>query len=491
MPSRYLLFHPPPMRNVIGPQLNRAYVPAWQSRKRFCVLKGGAGSGKSVFCAQKLLDRCRTEFVPKNDPQGRPPFAHRFLACRKVAHDVRESVFKLLEGEINRQGLAGEWKIVLTNLSFRHLPTGAEIITTGLENVERIKSIYNISGIWLEEATEFTKEDFTQLNLRLRGDYPFPKQFLLSFNPVSASHWIAKEFDQPKGAWADRTNCDLFTTTYLHNTFVKEKDPEYVETLHNLVKVDENAARIYLRGEWGIEDPNSLFARDFKREKHVSPAAVYNAWLGSVWVAFDFNVANTALLIQKYDTGALVFKEYHYEGGDLQDLCTEIITDLYSMKVRELLRHGRQRSDYRPDRLVVTGDASGGNRSGLTVGRMTAYEQIAQFFGSPGRPLDLDNFNLPSANPGHNASRLLTNLVLKNEPNLLIHPSCVGLIRDLESVKFVGGAIDKKNPLLTHHLDPLRYFINAELQDRTERYGLPPGFLDKLLRGLSGLDASA
>jgi phage terminase large subunit len=38
----------------------------------------------------------------------------------------------------------------------------------GLDDPEKIKSITGLTDAWLEEATEFTLDDFSQVNLRVR-----------------------------------------------------------------------------------------------------------------------------------------------------------------------------------------------------------------------------------------------------------------------------------------------------------------------------------
>ena len=50
------------------------------------------------------------------------------------------------------------------------LPNGSSLIFKGLDDKEKIKSISGIDDIIIEEATELTLDDFTQLNLRLRSD---------------------------------------------------------------------------------------------------------------------------------------------------------------------------------------------------------------------------------------------------------------------------------------------------------------------------------
>lgn len=68
-----------------------------------------------------------------------------------------------------------------------NFPNGSEILFSGLDDVEKLKSIYAITGIWIEEASELDEGDLNQLDIRLRGETRFYKQIILSFNPISAA----------------------------------------------------------------------------------------------------------------------------------------------------------------------------------------------------------------------------------------------------------------------------------------------------------------
>jgi phage terminase large subunit len=44
-------------------------------------------------------------------------------------------------------------------------------LCAGLDDPEKIKSIVGLTDAWLEEATEFSPDDFTQIDLRVRDPY--------------------------------------------------------------------------------------------------------------------------------------------------------------------------------------------------------------------------------------------------------------------------------------------------------------------------------
>lgn len=55
---------------------NETFMPLFADTHRYLVLKGGGGSGKSIFAGRKILERATSE-----------P-GHRFLVCRKVARTL-------------------------------------------------------------------------------------------------------------------------------------------------------------------------------------------------------------------------------------------------------------------------------------------------------------------------------------------------------------------------------------------------------------------
>ncbi len=131
---------------------NESFAPLVFDKHRYLVLKGGGGSGKSVFAARYVLERATTE-----------P-GQRVLVLRKVERDIRESCFKLLKKTAERfyrdeigyipRGKTGAMYITLRN--------GSEILFVGMDNEERLKSIEGITMVWMEEASEFEQDDFDQ-----------------------------------------------------------------------------------------------------------------------------------------------------------------------------------------------------------------------------------------------------------------------------------------------------------------------------------------
>lgn len=249
-------------------EINETYLPALESQHRYLVLKGGAGSGKSIFAVQKILLRITTERK------------HRILCVRKVATTIRNSIFQLFLDKISEYGIYSEFNINKSEMRFTHVPTGNEIILHGMDDQEKIKSIAGITSVWCEEATELDEIDFNQLELRVRGETANYKQFIVTFNPISETHWLkARFFDVPD----DETM--TLTTTYKDNCFL---DDDYVKHLTERVKANANLYKVYVLGEWGKVDFGGEFLKSWSTAKHTKQLE-YDPSL-AIWLSIDENV---------------------------------------------------------------------------------------------------------------------------------------------------------------------------------------------------------
>ncbi len=213
---------------------NPVYYPLYTNRDRYLVLWGGGSSGKSKFAAQKIILRVLSED------------GHRILVLRKVAKTLRESVFAELRKAIYEWGLSDLFTIPKGSSSELYIRcvNGNEILFAGLDDVEKLKSIVGITSMWIEEASELDAEDFRQLDIRMRGKAKTYKQIVLSFNPISITHWLKAEFfDHPKGS-----------TTTLHTTYRDNKflDAEAIRVLEGFRDTDPYYYMVYCLGQWGV-----------------------------------------------------------------------------------------------------------------------------------------------------------------------------------------------------------------------------------------------
>jgi phage terminase large subunit len=212
------------------PQLtNDCFYPLYSCHSRYLILWGGAGSGKSVYAAQKIVVRTLAE-------KG-----HRFLVVRKVAKTIRQSCFAEIQNIISSWGLSSFFRANATDMEIRCL-NGNQILFAGLDDVEKLKSIHGVTGIWGEEPSEFDEGDLKQLDLRLRGQTKHYKQILLTFNPVSITHFL-------KGYVERKNDTTAHHSTYHDNRFI---DAPYIKLIESFKGVDDYYYSVYGLGEWGV-----------------------------------------------------------------------------------------------------------------------------------------------------------------------------------------------------------------------------------------------
>lgn len=230
---------------------------------RYEVYYGGGGSGKSFGAVQKVIFKSWLN-------------QRRVLIIRKVQATLKDSIFLLFKNVLNQIGI--EYVENKTDLTIT-LQNGTVFLFKGLDDREKIKSITDITDIVIEEATELTQEDFTQLDIRLRPrDTKYPQIFLM-FNPVSKANWCFKHWFE-KGT---PSRSKIIHTTFLDNKFLS---PEYRLTLENLKDTNPNYYKIYCLGQFATLDKLVFPKYDVKL---INDELLKNLPL---WIGLDFGYVN-------------------------------------------------------------------------------------------------------------------------------------------------------------------------------------------------------
>lgn len=279
-------------------QSNKIFATVHKSKHRYVIMKGSAGSGKSVDTAQQYILRLLTD-------RGR-----NLICVRKIEQSNRNSTFAELTGAINRLGLSSYFTSTVSPLNIK-CRNGNEIIFCGLyddRQREKLKSVTFSNGkltdVWIEEATELLQQDFEIIDDRLRGELPdnLFYQIKMTFNPVSAQHWIKRYF-------FDRQDKNVLThhSTYLDNKWCDEAFKERMERRKTL---DPEGYLIYGLGEWG-ETEGVIFKNWEEKELEQDLLKYDDTAIGQ---DFGFNHANAILLLGIKDNEIYVLKElYEYE----------------------------------------------------------------------------------------------------------------------------------------------------------------------------------
>lgn len=195
--------------------MNDVYINYFDKKQATQIFFGGSSSGKSFFIAQKIVLDCLGGRLNGVEREG-----VNWLCCRNVARTIRNSVYNQVVKTISEMGLNDYFRINKSDMVITCLKNDCQILFTGLDDVEKVKSITPAKGvlerIFIEEATEIKEDAYMQLTKRLRGLSPSDKYIMLAFNPILKSHWIYKKFfgkwENNKNTYEDKDVCILKTT---------------------------------------------------------------------------------------------------------------------------------------------------------------------------------------------------------------------------------------------------------------------------------------
>lgn len=403
----------------VNVQANPCFKEVDRSRKRYIVMKGSAGSGKSVDTAQNYILRLM------KDP-GR-----NLLCVRKSDVTNRDSTFAELQSAIFR--MFGEqykkyWYINSSNMLLECKSNHNQVIFRGVNDDkqrEKLKSITfkrgKLTDVWIEEATEITQSDFEIIDDRLRGELPAGQfyQIRLTFNPVSAHHWIKRVF-------FDRTDPDVLThqSTYQGNRFI---DEAYHRRMLRRKEVDPEGYQIYGLGEWGEVGGlilKNYIVEDFDREPERFDYMV-NAQ------DFGFNHADCI--------GAVGFKD-----GELY-LCRELY--IFERDTEEIIQLAEGKFE---KHLTMYCDSAEPDR--IKMWKKAGYRAV---------PVKKE--------PGS----VHAQIDYLKQHKIHIHPSCVNTIKEIQQWKWqrnekTGEYLDEPVPFFDDAMAMLRYSIERERRGKAK-----------------------
>jgi phage terminase large subunit len=187
---------------------NEAFLPLIKrdeaTEKPLFVNEGGRASGKSKGTSQALILEAMREKM-------------RIGVVRKVFDTIRDSTWREIKDTVEEWNVESRFEFLSNPLSIR-VKNGTEFVCKGLDKAFKIKSLANIDLLYIEEATELSKEDWDIIRFTIRGKRKNgkPKRIWLNFNR-QLGHWTEGYFN------ADGTFIENPDTYHLHTTFQDNK----------------------------------------------------------------------------------------------------------------------------------------------------------------------------------------------------------------------------------------------------------------------------
>lgn len=394
---------------------NPCFKEVNQSKKRYIVMKGSAGSGKSVDTAQGYILRLMND-------RGR-----NLVCIRKSDITNRDSTFAELTGAIYR--MFGEkadqyWKITQSPLKLTCKANGNQIIFRGMNDEkqrEKLKSITfqkgKLTDVWCEEATELTQADLEIIDDRLRGELPEGQfyQIRLTFNPVNKNHWIKKVFfDMPD------PNVLCHHSTYLMNRFI---DDAYRQRMERRRIVDPEGYQIYGLGEWG--EIGGLILHNWEIKEISQNPADYDDFANGQ--DFGFNHANVILPVGFKDDDIYIIKELYEFEKDTNE-------------------------------LIALADALGIDRKKQMWCDSAEPDRIKMWQKA--------GFRAKGVDKGGSAGSVKAQIDWLKQRKIYVHPSCVNTIKELQQWKWkkderTGEYLDEPVPFQDDAMAALRYSVEG------------------------------
>ena len=290
------------------------------SNARTVVNIGSSGSSKSHSIAQVLIAKLRTE----KDKQ--------FIIARKTMPALRRSSYSLIIDFLKEYGL---YDYGVHNKSENTFALGDNLMHFfGLDEPTKAKSIAEgVNYVWMEEADEFTYEDYTAFKLQVRRRSKGKNQIFLSFNPIDGNGWI------PKRLLEEEEDVEVIHSTHLDNIYL---DPDYRKSIEDFIKYDENLYRVYALGEWGSID--NLIYRNYEVVDEFPKECTWGYGLDFGWVhptalmkvgfLEDKMYWHEEICESKITNSDLIEKLSHVPRGDIWADCAE------PQRIEEISRAG-------------------------------------------------------------------------------------------------------------------------------------------------------
>lgn len=386
--------------NISRSLFNDAYFPyLFDYSHRYEVYYRGAGSGKSVFVAQKILCKACTS-------------KRKVLIIRKYATTLKDSVFQLFIDQLKKWKIYKFCKVNMSTYTIT-LPNESVLLFKGLDDPEKIKSITDITDIWTEECSELSRDEFTQLDLRLRSQAG-NLQIFASFNPVSKQNFVYQKW------FANGTPANTFIlhTTYKDNKFLPK---EYIEALLEKQKSNPTYYKIYALGEFCTLDKLVYYNWKIEDFDHTQIK-------GKLLVGLDFGYTNdpTALVASVMtDKKIYIFKEW-VDTNKTNPQIAQVIKSLGFQKSTIICDSAEPKSiqELRQNGIYAARESTKGPDSII-----------------------------------HGIQRLW-------EYEIIVHPSCTETITEFENYawqkdKTTGEYINKPIDMFNHCMDALRYSLQC------------------------------
>ena len=450
-------------------EIPQKLVPIAAKDKRFKIIIGGRGSGKSVTVAALMASKVDMNGV-------------KVLAAREHMNSIGDSVHSVIASSINKYGMGG-FNVQEKTIKHRN---GGGVIYRGLaRNPDGLKSLDDIGIAWVEEAQNISEKSLETLvpSIRAAGS-----EIWMTANPRSSKDPFSLRFIKP-------FEKELLSKGY------------YEDDLHLIIVIN------YMDNPWF---PNELEKDRLFDLENKSRAKYRHIWLGD----YDDSIDNALIQSEWFDAcidahvklnfkplGAdVVAHDPSDEGHDSKGIARRhgsVITDVQEMTTGDVNEGADWAIDYcykaKPDAFVWDGDGMGvalRRQFGEAFQGTSIKTEMYRGSNSPDRPDEkyesFDNDDEKSNSETFKNKKSQYYWLLRDRMYATYRAITQGIYTDPDKMISFSSSI-KCMPLLRSELCrvPLKYNSNGLIQimpkpEMKAKYGIDsPNLADALVMSLA------
>ncbi len=258
---------------------NTKFIDVFFTDKNLVLLRGGAGSGKTYFLCNYIINEAVTKGLNSI-----------FVTSSYVV--VNNSILQIFQNTLEKLNIP--YKIDIKNMTLEILkPFKTKCVFRTFRNVLLIKGLTDFDVLAIDEGDIIDAKTFSLLVTRIRGNSNNPKKILIAYNPLYSN--LLKNLEA-------RNDVYLNISTYQDNRFIDKESFE-----KTLMYLDSEMYKVYALGEWANEDIFIFKEYSITTELHfrnVESQEVYGV---------DFGFINpTAVVAVKISAGRIYVHEVIY-----------------------------------------------------------------------------------------------------------------------------------------------------------------------------------
>jgi len=237
------------------------YKPFFDNlEKRYVIITGGRGSGKSFAAASYACARI-------HDNRG-----WRFLYTRYTLTSAEISVIPEFEEKLELFGVRPLFNVTKKEIINRR--TGSDIIFSGIKTssgnqTAKLKSIPNLNAFIIEEAEEFEDEtafDVINYSIRAKG---VQNVIIIIMNPPTIEHWIWPRWFEKSHRMTTIDGVQVPISTHpdvlhIHTTYLDNLDnlhPDFIREIEQTKRTNREKYEHIFIGKWRDKREGVVFEK--------------------------------------------------------------------------------------------------------------------------------------------------------------------------------------------------------------------------------------